>query len=449
VTESVLIGIISIVMLFALILAGIHIAIALGVTSFFSVLILSNFKLKVALSVVSSAAYSAIREYSFVVLPLFLAMGVFMSHSGAAQKLFGSANILLRRIPGGLGIATVVSNAIFAAVTGVSVASAAVFSKVAMPEMVRHKYEKNFAVGSVAGSSVLGMLIPPSALMIIYGMQAEESIGKLFMAGILPGIVLACIMAVYIVFRALRNPTLIGHNVDANGKGVRIDWSKQEKPDMKKVILGPLPTIILIIVVMGGIWGGMFTPYEAAAIGCLGALIISLVNGMRWAGLKQVIKETSSSGASILLLLICATMYSRMLSMSGLVNFVSNGILSLNLPPIPLILLFCVVLLFLGCILDSTSILLLTCPLIIPVLRDMGVDLIWFGIIMIVVVEMGLLTPPFGMCVFAVDAAVDKSIGLNVGGIFTGSTPYLLLMALLVIIMIACPSLVTWLPGIM
>ena len=138
-TESVLIGIISIVMLFALILAGIHIAIALGVTSFFSGLILSNFKLKVALSVVSSAAYSAIREYSFVVLPLFLAMGVFMSHSGAAQKLFGSANILLRRIPGGLGIATVVSNAIFAAVTGVSVASAAVFSKVAMPEMVRHK----------------------------------------------------------------------------------------------------------------------------------------------------------------------------------------------------------------------------------------------------------------------------------------------------------------------
>lgn len=448
-TESVLIGIISIIILFALILAGVHIAIALGATSFFSVLILSNFKVKVALSVVSGAAYSAIREYSFVVLPLFLAMGVFMSHSGAAQKLFESANYLLRRIPGGLGIATVVSNAIFAAVTGVSVASAAVFSKVAMPEMVRHKYEKNFAVGSVAGSSVLGMLIPPSTLMIIYGMQAEESIGNLFMAGILPGIVLACIMAVYIVIRSVLNPKLIGREVDANGKAVPIDWSKQEKPNMKHIILGPLPTIILIIVVMGGIWGGTFTPYEAAAIGCAGSLIISLANGMRWTGLKMVIRETSSSGASILLLLICATMYSRMLTMSGLVNFVSEAIISLHLPAIELILLFCLVLLFLGCILDSTSILLLTCPLIIPVLRGMDVDMIWFGIIMIVVVEMGLLTPPFGMVVFSVDASVDKSVGLTVGGIFAGSMPYLFLMAILVAIMMAFPSLVTWLPSIM
>ena len=448
-TTQIVIAIVSIVVLFALILAGCHIAVALGITSFFSVLWLSNFKLKVALSILSGAAYSAIRDYSFVVLPLFLAMGVFMSHSGAAKSLFDSANHLLRKIPGGLAIATVLSNAVFAAVTGVSVASAAVFSKVAMPEMIRYKYDKSFAVGSVAGSSVLGMLIPPSTLMIIYGMQAEESIGKLFMAGIVPGILLAIIMSIYIVIRATKDPTLIGREVDQAGKAIPIDWSTQEKPDMKQVILGPLPTVILIIVVMGGIWGGFFTAYEAAAVGCLGALILSLINGMRWQGLKAVILETSSSGASILLLLICATMYSRMLSMSGLVTYMGNAIISLGLPTIGLILLFCVILLFLGCILDSTSILLLTCPLIIPVLKTLNVDLIWYGIIMIVVVEMGLLTPPFGMVVFSVDAAVDKSVGLTVGGIFKGSTPYLFLMALLVGIMIVFPGIVTWLPNML
>lgn len=446
-STQVIIGIISIAILFALILGGCHIAVSLGVTSFFSVLLLTG-KSKVAISVVSGAAYSAIREYSFVVLPLFLAMGVFMSKSGAAAKLFTSANWLLKKLPGGLAIATILSNAVFAAVTGVSVASAAVFSKVAMPEMVRFKYNKSFAVGSVAGSSVLGMLIPPSALMIIYGMQSEESIGSLFMAGVVPGIILALIMSCYILIRAFRNPSLVGWTRDEHGK-MRAPVTDTDDISLKEVILGPLPTIVLIIVVMGGMWGGFFTTYEAAGIGCLGAFIISIANGMRWQGLKEVILETSASGASILLLLTCATMYSRMLTMSGLVTFVSNGIIGLGLSTNALIILFSLILLFLGCILDSTSILLLTCPLILPVLNALNVDLIWYGIIMIVVVEMGLLTPPFGMCVFAVDAAVDKSIGLNVNQIFAGSTPYLLLMVILVALMILFPPMVTWLPGLM
>lgn len=171
----VIIGICSVVILFVLIMAGVHISISLMSCSFMGVFFLSGFNLKVAMSILSTAAYSAIREYSFIVLPLFLLMGILMSNSGSAKSLFSSSNYLLRRVPGGLGIATVVSNAIFAAVTGVSVASAAVFSKVAMPEMVRFNYNKSFAVGSVSGSSVLGMLIPPSALMIIYGMLSEVS----------------------------------------------------------------------------------------------------------------------------------------------------------------------------------------------------------------------------------------------------------------------------------
>ncbi|NLW78266.1 MAG: TRAP transporter large permease [Ruminococcaceae bacterium] len=447
-TVSVMIGICTIILLFVMIMAGVHISIALALSSFLGVLLISGGKVNVALSILSATAYSGIREYSFIVLPLFLMMGIFMSHSGSATALFTSSNYLLRRVPGGLGVATVASNALFAAVTGVSVASAAVFSKVAMPEMVRYKYDKSFAVGTVSGSSVLGMLIPPSALMIIYGMQAEVSIGKLFLAGVGPGIVLATIYSIYIIVRASMRPKLIGREVGPDGKAVKVDWSKERKESLKKVILGPLPTILLIILVMGGIWGGFFTPYEAAAFGCLGSMIIALCTGMRWKGLKGVVLETASSGASIMLLLIAATMYSRMLSMSGLVNFVGNSIIGLGLPTYGLIALFCVILLLLGCVLDSTSILLLTVPLMAPVMRMLGMDLVWFGIVMIVTIEMGLLTPPFGMVVFAVDAAVDKSVGLTVNNIFRGSVPYLFLMALLVIMMIAVPSLVTWLPNL-
>jgi C4-dicarboxylate transporter DctM subunit len=446
-STSVIIGIWSIVILFILIMSGVHISVSLTAVSFVGVLFISKFKFKVAMSILSGSAYSAIREYSFIVLPLFLLMGIFMSHSGSAKSLFTSSNVLLRRVPGGLGVATVASNAIFAAVTGVSVASAAVFSKVAMPEMVRYKYDKSFAVGTVSGSSVLGMLIPPSALMIVYGMQAEVSIGKLFLAGVLPGIVLAIIFSSYIIFRASKNPKLIGRT-DENGNPIQIDWSKRPQVDWKNAIFGPLPTILLIILVMGGIWGGFFTPYEAAAFGCLGALIISVAMGMRWQGLKGVILETAASGASIQLLLIAATMYSRMLSMSGLVNFLGQKIIGLGLTTLGLIVMFCVIILLLGCVLDSTSIMLLTVPLMAPVMRMLGIDMVWFGIIMIVTVEMGLLTPPFGMVVFAVDAAVDKSVGLTVGGIFKGSTPYLFMMLLLVVLMLIFPSMVTWLPNL-
>jgi tripartite ATP-independent transporter DctM subunit len=372
-------------------------------------------------------------------------MGIFMSNSGAAKSLFDASNQLLRRVPGGLGVATVMANTIFAAVTGVSVASAAVFSKVAMPEMVRYKYDKQFAIGTVSGSSVLGMLIPPSALMIIYGMTAEASIGKLFLAGIMPGLLLAAMYTVYIIVRAWRNPRLYGREVDSKGKAITIDRSKEPKANLN-IVLGPLPTVLLIVLVMGGIWGGFFTVYEAAAFGTLGAMVIALVKGMRWKGLQDVILETASSGASILLLLVSATMYSRMLSMSGLVNFLSRQIISLELSTYGLIGVFCLVVLLLGCVLDSTSIVLLTAPLMAPLMRTLSIDPIWLGIVIIVTVEIGLLTPPFGMVVFAVDAAIDRSIGLTAGKIFMSSLPYIFMMALLVVIMLIFPGIVTWLP---
>lgn len=459
--SSLTIGFLTLALLFVLILKGVHIGIAVGGMGLLGCFLITG-RLETVLSLVSTASFSFVREYNFAVIPLFILMGVFMSLSGTAAGLFEACNFFLKKIRGGLGVATVFANAVFAAVTGVSVASASVFSKVAVPEMKRFNYDTSFAVGAVCGSSVLGMLIPPSVLMILYGMLAEVSIGRLFIAGIIPGLILTLLYSLWILINAYLKPSLVGQSIGTKEGQHAQENQYQEvcgKPHLEfentnckeksgwHILLGALPTFLLIGLVMGGIWGGFFTPSEAAGVGALGAMIIALLGGMRFAGFKEVIAETASSTASIMFLLVAAALYSKMLSLAGIINWLSRTIIALDISTLLLLSVLMAVLVIMGCILDSSSILLITTPLMVPIISALGFDLLWWGIIVIVCVEMGLLTPPFGMCVFAVKAALGDMI--SVEQIFKGAIPYLVMMVILIIILMMFPGLITWLPSMM
>ncbi len=432
-------ALISVVLVFGLILLGVHIGVALAAVSVLTLWLITG-KFFVAVSLLQTTAYSAVMDYVFAVVPLFVLMGVFSTVSGAIRELFASAQVFLGRVRGGIGIATVFANAVFAAITGVSVASAAVFSKIALPEMERLHYDRKFSLGIVAGSAILGMLIPPSVLMIIYGVLTEQAIGKLFVAGILPGLVVTAVLSLGIWTMVLVKPRLGGRQVEAR----RLDFRT-----VVRAAAAPWAVIALVILVMGGIWGGFFTPTEAGAVGAAGGFLLIFINRQKLTlrGLWQILLDAGQMTASIFLLLICAQMYSRVLTMSGLAGNITQWVGALAIPPMFIVSGFIVVFLLLGCILDSTSIIILTIPLMHPIALNLGYDPLWFAIVAILSIEIGLLTPPFGMVVFAMKSAVGKTV--QVEEIFAGAMPFILLLGLALGIVVAFPKLSTWLPSLM
>jgi C4-dicarboxylate transporter, DctM subunit len=434
--DPIIANIISILSLLALILLGVHVGVALIAASIFGIW-LSVGAIDVSLNILHTTSFQAIREYVFGVIPLFVLMGLFSNVSGVSQELYNAFNVVLRRVRGGLSIATVGANAIFATITGVSVASAAVFSKVALEPMTNLKYDKKFALGTIAGSSVLGMLIPPSLLLIIYGMLAEVSIGKLFIAGIIPGIILSIVYSVGIYVMALAKPELVGHQKPDKSK-----WSR----DDVKIMMKPWGLGLLVIIILGGLYGGFFTPTEAGGVGAFGALLLALAKRkLTKSTFWNTLIETGYTSASVLFLLIAAQMYSRMLAMSGILNSIQEFINNLSASPYVILFIFIGILLLLGMILDSTSILLITMPIMLPIINAIGFDLIWFGIIAVVTVEMGLLTPPFGMVVYSMKSAVGNKASIE--EIFRGSLPFLVMMFVTLLILVIFPSLSTWLPN--
>jgi len=432
-------ALISVGLVFALILAGVHIGVALAAVSVLTLWCITG-KFAVAISLLQTTAYNAVMDYVFAVVPLFVLMGLFSTVSGATRELFTSAQALLGRVRGGIGIATVFANAVFAAITGVSVASAAVFSKIALPEMERLQYDRKFSLGIVAGSAILGMLIPPSVLMIVYGVLTEQAIGKLFIAGVLPGLVVTAVLSLGIWGRVCVTPRL-GGNLD---EVRRLDFRT-----IVRAAAAPWAVMALVVLVMGGIWGGFFTPTEAGAVGAAGGFLLILLKRAKLTlrDLWQVLQAGGQTTASIFLLLICAQMYSRMLTMSGLAGNVTGWVSALAVPPILIILGFIVVFLLLGAMIDSTSIILLTIPLMHPIAVKLGYDPLWFAIVSIVSIEIGLLTPPFGMVVFAMKSAAGEDVQIE--EIFAGAFPFVLLLGLALAIIIAFPKLSTWLPSLM
>jgi tripartite ATP-independent transporter DctM subunit len=337
---------------------------------------------------------------------------------------------------GGLGIGTVGANAIFAAITGISIASAAVFTRIAVPEMIKHGYTKRFSVGVVAGSSVLGMLIPPSLLLILYCLLTEQSVGDLFIAGILPGLLLALIFAIGIFLMAIFWPKFIGinighKNIETNSISRSTLFSKGS------------PIFVLITIVIGGIYGGFFTPIEAGAVGCAGAIVIGVLRRkLTVKDFWQVLSDTGLITAAISFLIISAQMYSRMLALSGVPAEFGNFVVNFDIGYWGIILTYVGLVILMGTILDSSSIMLILVPLMLPVLISMNVDLIWFGIVTIIAVEIGLLTPPLGISVFVIKSALDDP-SITLGDIFIGAAPFALMMLVVLALVLIFPMITT------
>jgi tripartite ATP-independent transporter DctM subunit len=365
------------------------------------------------------------------VVPLFVLMGLLVATADLGKDIFEVANSMLRRIRGGLGVATVMANAVFAAITGISIASAAVFTKVAVPEMLRFGFTPRFATGVVAGSSVLGMLIPPSLLMILYAFLSEQSVGAMFLAGVMPGLVLAIAFSVAIVAMAWLFPGYVGGTAAMNVPGM----------GLREAAVKVAPVVLLIFVVLGGIYGGIFTATDAGAVGALGALALALAKrrltpSIFW----KVLVETGRISVSVLFLIIAANLYSRMLTLSGLPQFIVEWMVGLGFGVAGFLAVFIAIVLFLGCIIDSASIMLIVLPLMLPVAKTLGIDLVWFGVITVVAVEIGLLTPPFGISVYVVKSTLNDA-RITLWDIFAGTQPFTLIMFVVLLLIIAFPGI--------
>ncbi|MEQ8339450.1 MAG: TRAP transporter large permease [Marinovum algicola] len=428
-------GVLGLLMLF--ILLGVHLAVALGTVSFVGVYWMMG-SLDIGLSILSTTAYEALRKDVFIIIPLFVLMGDFVSRSGSANDLYALCNRAFRRLPGCLGVATVAGNAVFAAITGVSIAAAATFSRIAYPEMVALGYNKRFSLGTVAGSACLGMLIPPSILMIVWAVLTEQSIGALFIAGLIPGLILAVAFCGYCVIYAIRNP---GCAPMMPAPSV----TEADPAELRRQSMGGLAILGLIGVVIGGIWGGFLTPTEAAGFGTMGAFLLGLAKGMTRHDVLEAIYSAGRTTAPIMILLIAASMYSRFLAMGGATQVITDLLLSVSENPAVVLAIIFTVWVLLGMFIDSTSIILLTVPIFAPVATTLGVDPLSFAIFGILVIEAGLLTPPFGILVFTVKAAVPDA-GVTLGDIFRGAIPFWILILGVAIMVLVWPELSTWLP---
>ena len=424
----------SLVLMLALIWAGMHVAVVLAVVSFIGVWLIKD-DVGIAAHLLAQASQDAIASHIFGVVPLFVLTGFLVAHADIGKDAFEVANQLLRRLRGGLGVATVASNAVFAAITGVSIASAAVFTRVAVPEMLRFGYHPKFAVGVVAGSSVLGMLIPPSLLMILYGFLSNQSVGDLFTAGIVPGLLLALAYTLGIVVMSFVWP----RSVYASG-------APQPIEDMVLMPVGTLlrklvPSVLMIVLVLGGLYAGYFTATEAGAVGAALALVIALLRGkLNTRTLWSVLTETGHVTVSVSFLIICATIYTRMLAMSGMPQFLVETMAQAGLGATAFLMLYVLIVIALGMVVDSSSILLIVLPLMLPLAEQFGMNLIWFGVVTVVAVEIGLLTPPFGLSVYVIKSTLqDESISL--GDIFRGTAPFTLMMLGVLLLLIFFPAI--------
>ena len=429
--DPVCIAIIMFALVVAGVLLGIHIGLMLLAAGVLGIGLITN-DIEIALKMFGTLPFYATFDYVLSVIPLFILMGLFVNNTGVTENLYNAANLWLGNIRGGLAIGTVLANGVFAAISGISIASAAMFSKVALPQMLRLGYNKKLSLGTIAGSSVLGMLIPPSVLLIVYGVISEESIGQLFIAGVLPGILLILVYALGIGLMGFIRPDIEGEK-----KEIDVTWGLRVKSIYK---CGG--ALVLIAIVLGGIYFGVFTPTEAGGVGVIGALVYMMISKRSNKETLMVsLRETGLMTGSFFLLLIGAQMFGRMLATSGLINSLAEWVVTLSAPPLLIVGLMLLIMVAMGTFLDCISIMIIMIPLVLPTIKALGLDPIWFGIISVLAIETGLITPPFGMVSFTIKVAIGDLATLE--EIFAGSLPFFFMMILTIIILMFVPGIST------
>ncbi len=394
--------------LLILILSKVPIPMAMAVVGFIGFGEAINYH--ASLAMVAQVASEEGMNYGLSVVPLFILMGNFVTQSGLSHELYKSSYAFLGHMRGGLAMSTIVACGGFSAVCGSSLATAATMSKVAMPSMRKFGYADSLATGSIAAGGTLGILIPPSVILVIYGIMTETDIGLLFAAGILPGL-----LGIFCYLCAVAAATKI--NPKIGPRGDRVAW-----PERFRSLKGVWGVLLLFIIVMGGIYLGIFTPTEAAGIGATGAFFFTLFRGQLTLGkLKKVLVDSASTTAMIFFLLIGSMIFANFVNVVGLPDALADFVLSWDVSPFVVILILMFVYILLGCILESMSMIVLTVPVFYPMIQALGFDLIWFGIVVVVVTEISLITPPVGLNVFVLKAVLPD---VKVGTIFKGVTPF-------------------------
>jgi C4-dicarboxylate transporter DctM subunit len=391
--------------------------------------------LKITLVTLGAIPYSSVSNYVMVALPLFILMGQFAFNSGISGDLYSAAHKLVGRAPGGIALATNFASTAFAACTGSSLASAATMATIALPEMKSRNYDMRLATGCVAAGGTLGILIPPSTMFIVYGYLTEQSIAQLFIAGILPGLMLSGLFSVWIFTACLRNPRLGPPGPAYPGREVLSSLWR---------IWGMLALFVLVI---GGLDVGIFTPSEAGGVGAFGAFALGVLKRqLTWQGFVSSLRESAMNACFILILLVGITIFNAFLVQAGFTRILQDWILSLNLSPYLILAVILLLYIPMGMFMDSMAMLLLSTPIFFPIVTSLGFDPIWYGVIVVILIEAGLITPPVGLNCFVI-SKVDQDAALSV--IFTGIIPFFLLMMVCVVILIIFPQIALFLPNLM
>lgn len=434
--DPLLIGGLSIPFLLLLLLLRVHVGIALYATGFLGYWLMMG-SLQTAIRLLATQPYAVTASFTMAVLPLFLLMGVFAGLSGFAADAYDAGAKWLGKFRGGLAISTVIANAMFGASCGATVAAVAIFCKFSLPEMRKQGYQPQFATAAITSAGALAMLIPPSVLMIFYGVLTEQSIGLLFIAGIGPGLLLALLLSIGIIVMATLKPEL------APPMTTVISWTERWISLRKFWGIG-----LLIFVILGGIYSGVFTPQEAGAVGAFVALVIAIIlRRVDGKTIRNTLREASQVNATIFILFSGATLYSRFIALSGLPNLFGNWVTTAQVSPMVFMAVLVVMYLALGCIMDSISMMTLTLPIVYPVSVALGWDPLWFATVVIVVMECGLLTPPVGISVFVAKAVAGDDVPIE--ALFRAVIPFFFITLLAVIIIIFFPPISTWLPALM
>lgn len=434
-------GIICIVLLLALMATGLQI----GLSFLLSGVIVSTLLLGFdsAVSLLGQVAYFSIATPTWACIPLFILMGSFAAIGGLARRAYNGVNALSRNVPGSLGIATCFSCALFGAVSGSSIATTAIFGKMALPEMYRLKYDKSFSVGCIASAGTFASMIPPSMMMIIYALFTQQSVGKLFAAGIIPGLLTAVSYALLIFYRVKRTPALapVEHpDLTATGQKSRLRESSQM-----------WPVVIIAVVVLGGIYSGFFTPTEAAAAGALITLVFGFFLGSirKLGDMTGAMKDSANTTAMLFLINIGALYYSRVLAVTGMPTELTMMLQGLEVPRLVILLGILVIMFLLGMIMVPVGIYALTLPVVFPMLVSLGYDPIWFGVIALKLTEIGSITPPVGLNVYAMKGVISKDMNVSLEDIFKGVWPFCMCDVIVLVFLIIFPQLSLWLPELL